>query len=177
MGTWDSAAWRTLEADLVTYLPRLALAVLVLLGCWAVGSGARRVINRLARAHALESGLILFLGQSAKITLLLLGLVTALGTLGVNVTALVTGLGLTGFALGFAMKDMLSNALSGFLVLFYKPFGNGDRIEVTSLQGTVVEVNFRYTVLDAEGKWIYIPNANLFSNPVLVTKRKTLELG
>ena len=72
------------------------------------------------------------------------------------------------------MRDMLSNALSGFLILFYKPFKHGDRIEVTALAGTVNDINFRYTVLDTEGKRIYVPNSNLFTNPVLVTKRKSI---
>ncbi len=169
--------WQTLEADLLHFLARLALALLAFFVFWAIGSGAQRVINRVARARGIETGLIYFLSQSAKITLLLVGAVSALGTLGVNVTAIVTGLGLTGFAVGFAMRDMLSNALSGFLILFYKPFRHGDQIEVTALAGTVVEINFRYTVLDAEGKWIYVPNANLFTNPVLVMKRKKIDLG
>jgi small conductance mechanosensitive channel len=165
------AAWQTMVNEVVVYLPRLGLALLVLLGCWLLGSGSERFVNRLISLHGIDTGLIYYLSRTARITLIFVGAVTALGTLGVNVTALVAGLGLTGFALGFAMKDLLSNALSGFLILFYKPFHFGDEIEVTSLKGHVREVNFRYTVLDAEGKWIYIPNGNLFTNPVQVTKR------
>lgn len=59
---------------------------------------------------------------------MLLGLVTALGTAGVNVSALVTSLGLVGFALGFALKDALSNIISGILLLLYRPFSVGDVI-------------------------------------------------
>jgi small-conductance mechanosensitive channel len=42
---------------------------------------------------------------------------------------------------------------------------------VSALEGTVSEVNLRYTVLDAEDQTIFIPNANLFTNPVLVKKK------
>lgn len=173
----DNIAWHTFVAELVQFLPRLAIAVAVILAFWALGSGTHRFVDRLAHLRNIDSGLIFYMSRAAKITLLLFGAVTALGTLGVNVTALVTGLGLTGFALGYALRDVLSNVLSGFIILYYKPFIYGDKIEVTSLSGTVIEINFRYTVLDAEGKWIYIPNQNLFTNPVLVDKRRRVELG
>jgi small conductance mechanosensitive channel len=89
--------------------------------------------------------------------------------MGIDVTALVTGLGLTGFAVGFALKDIISNALSGMLVILYKPFKNGDHISVTALEGTVADVNLRYTVLNAEGKRIFVPNSSLMTNPIIVT--------
>ena len=47
---------------------------------------------------------------------MIFGFVTALGSVGVDVSALVAGLGLTGFALGFALKDTISNLLSGVLI-------------------------------------------------------------
>ena len=46
-----------------------------------------------------------------------------LGILGVDIAALVAGLGLTGFALGFTLKDALSNLLAGILILFYQTPG------------------------------------------------------
>ena len=51
-----------------------------------------------------------------------LGVITALGTIGVDVTGLVAGFGLTGFAVGFAMKDALANLLAGVMILLYRPF-------------------------------------------------------
>jgi small conductance mechanosensitive channel len=98
--------------------------------------------------------------------------VTALGTLGINVSALVAGLGLTGFALGFAFKDALSNLLAGILILIYRPFMRGERISVTGLEGEVAELNFRYTVLRTPEKRILIPNSTLFTNAVTVMEKK-----
>jgi small-conductance mechanosensitive channel len=77
---------------------------------------------------------------------------------------------LTGFAVGFALKDVISNALSGILIIVYEPFHRSDHIAVTGLEGTVTEINLRYTVLDAQGNRVFIPNANLFTNPVVVHK-------
>ena len=72
----------------------------------------------------------LVLAGIVKNIMLIVGLITALGTLGVNISAIVAGLGLTGFAFGFAFKDMLSNFISGILIFIYEPFKLGDTIEV-----------------------------------------------
>ena len=109
------------------------------------------------------------LRKTSRVGLLLLGLVSALGTLGVNVSALVAGLGLTGFALGFALKDALSNLLAGALLLIYRPIRSGERISVAGFTGTVVRIDLRYTVLQHEGERILIPNAVLFTNPITVS--------
>jgi small conductance mechanosensitive channel len=166
---WDSAGWQHVWSSVVLFLPRLATGVVVVLIFWIAGSAAQRFAQRVAGRHHLDHDLTLLLGQGAKICLLFFGAITALGTLGIDVTALVTGLGLTGFAVGFALRDIISNALSGMLVILYKPFKNGDRISVTALEGTVADVNLRYTVLYAEGKRIFVPNSSLMTNPITVT--------
>jgi hypothetical protein len=99
------------------------------------------------------------------------GTITALGTIGIDIWAMVAGLGLVGFALGFALKDLLSNFLAGFLILLYNPFVRGDVIAVSGNEGQVVEINMRYTVLQNNEKRILIPNSTLFQNNVIVFKR------
>ena len=100
----------------------------------------------------------------------LLGALTALGVLGVNITALVAGLGLTGFAVGFALKDIISNLLAGMLIILYSPFRIGDTIKVGAFEGRVIEVNLRYTVVEREGEKILIPNSTMFTNIITVRK-------
>ena len=75
----------------------------------------------------------MLLARAAKIALITLGAVTALGNLGVDVSAIVVGLGLTGFALGFALRDTISNLLAGVLILLYSPFEIGNRINYIEL--------------------------------------------
>ena len=90
-----------------------------------------------------------------------------------NVSALVAGLGLTGFAVGFALKDVISNALAGILIIIYKPFRHGDSVKVSSFEGEVVEIDLRYTKLIAVGQEVFVPNSMLFSNAVTVTSRSS----
>jgi small-conductance mechanosensitive channel len=114
--------------------------------------------------------------QISEVGLQMFGIVTALGTLGINVGAMIAGLGLVGFALGFALKDLLSNFLAGFLILIYNPFVRGDQIRVTEHEGVVIEINLRYTVLQGDHKRILIPNATLFSNAVIVHRQRPDQL-
>jgi small-conductance mechanosensitive channel len=164
-----STVWHNVWTSIMLFLLRLLIGLFVALVVWIAANAADRWARRLAAARRVDPGLTLLFGQLAKVCLLIFGGITALGTIGVDVSALVAGLGLTGFALGFALRDIIANALSGFFVIFYKPFKNGDRILVTALEGTVTDVNLRYTVLHAEGKKIFVPNASLMTNPITVT--------
>ena len=102
--------------------------------------------------------------------MLIIGFITALGTLGVNISAIVAGLGLTGFAFGFAFKDMLSNFISGILIFIYEPFKLGDNIEVEGKSGEVIDINLRYVTIESEDKKVLIPNSISVSKVIAVIK-------
>jgi len=150
---------------------RAVVAVLLLVGFWLAGLMVQRLMARLERAEHARQDIVALLGQVAKGTLVVLGVVTALGTVGVNVTALVAGLGLTGFAVGFAFRDVLSNLLAGLLLLVYRPFARHDLISVTGYEGTVAGVDLRYTTLQRDDGKVLIPNSILFTNPIQLRSR------
>jgi small conductance mechanosensitive channel len=147
-----------------------ATALAVFFSFWLLSRLVYALIARFVHHDTANADLIRLLARTARVALQVFGAVTALGTAGVDVRALVAGLGLTGFALGFAFRDVLSNVLAGVLILMYRPFHRGERIAVSGLEGTVVEIDLRYTILENEGKTILIPNANLFTSPVVVTR-------
>lgn len=151
---------------ILAYIPRLCLALSVFVGLWLAGIALARVALRVAgteadtdRRQAVE-----LIARALKLTLVVIGAVSAAGTLGVNVSALVAGLGLTGFAL----KDALSNLLSGALIMLYRPFRRHTRIQVAGLDGRAIEIDLRYTTLDGDGRRILIPNSPLFTNTIVV---------
>ena len=150
---------------------RTMTALAIFFVFWLIALLAEILINRAFRSRSLLShDLLALIATTSKMALLTFGCITALGTAGINVSALVAGLGLTGFALGFAFRDVLSNVLAGFLILLYRPFVRGDWINVTGLEGTVLQIDLRYTTLDSADKKILIPNANLFTNPIVIGK-------
>ena len=157
--------------DLITqialFIPRAVIGLLIFFSFWLAGVIIKTIIRRIDKIAALSRKEVFnLMGQSAKGILIILGAVIALGKMGINITALVAGLGLTGFALGFALRDGLSNVLAGALILIYHPFQLNDRISVAGLEGIVIVIDLRYTTLQAEGKKFLIPNSTLFTNPI-----------
>lgn len=165
---------QTVYTMVIEFLPRLGAALAIFLAFWFAARLLRGGVQRFGRTRRLSPDVVNLMIQITEAGLMIFGVVTALGTLGINVGAMIAGLGLVGFALGFALKDLLSNFLSGFLILIYTPFIRGDWISTGGNEGSVVEINMRYTVLEHEGKRILIPNSKLFMDPVIVT-RKTAE--
>jgi len=150
------------------WLPQLVSVVGILIFFYILSRFARHSIRNISKRLKLDTHLSSFLARVSSVILLILGVTTALGTLGVNISALVAGLGLTGFALGFALKDTISNMLSGVLILLYRPFLIGNIIKVAGYQGEVVSIDLRYTELDYEGDKILIPNSKLFTDPITI---------
>lgn len=164
---WPSTADLLYNARMLS--TRTVTALGVFAGFYVASKILSVIISRLVHDDGENSDLLLLLARTAKIAIQIFGAVTALGTAGIDVSALVAGLGLTGFALGFAFRDVLSNVLAGVLILMYRPFRKGDRIAVSGLEGTVSAIDLRYTILAGEDTRILIPNSNLFTNPIVVT--------
>jgi small-conductance mechanosensitive channel len=167
---------KAIFTGLVEFLPRMGAAILVFLSFLLLSRFLRAGVQRFGRTRRLSQDVVSMLVQIGEVGLQMFGIVTALGTLGINVGAMIAGLGLVGFALGFALKDLLSNFLAGFLILIYNPFVRGDQIKVGEHEGDVIEINLRYTVLQGDDKRILIPNATLFSNAVIVQRRRPDQL-
>jgi len=160
-------------AQAIVWVPTVAVAFSVLLLFLVLSRAAHFGVLRIVERTRAHGPLGQLLASIARVGLLILGLVTALGTLGVNILGIVAGLGLTGFALGFALKDSIANLLAGVLILLYRPFEVGDRIDVGGLTGRVAHVDLRYTELDAESERVLVPNAKLLTDPIRVSKPAT----
>ncbi len=162
-----------LRTDLALFAPRAAAALFLLAAFWVAGRAANALLRRFGEARGLDPDLTALLGRAGRLTLVAFGAVTALGTLRLDVTALVAGLGLTGFALGFALRDIISNTLAGVLILLYRPFQRGDRISVAGSEGVVSEIDLRYTTLVVdEDTRVLVPNSTLFTNSIRVERRR-----
>ena len=121
--------------------------------------------------------IIHLLCTSVKNTIIIFGCVSALAAFGINIQSLVAGLGLTGFALGFAFKDALSNIISGVFILLYRPFKIGDYVKLAVRktlvdEGVVVGIDLRYTKLETENEIALVPNAAFFVNSIVIYKNK-----
>lgn len=165
--------FKLLSFQVVAFLPRLVSSIVIFAVFWGLAILAKTFIIRVAgRTNAGRQYVFELAGQIARFSLIIFGLITALGTLGINVSALVAGLGLTGFALGFALKDSISNILGGVLILLYHPYKEKDYVNVAGYEGIVESIDLRYTILRGDNKKILIPNSTALTKIVTVMKQE-----
>lgn len=110
-----------------------------------VASGVNCVLVIVFKRRIADKTLENLIRQLSYYSLILLGVLIAADALGFSPGALVTGLGLTGLVLGFALKDILSNFVSGLLILALRPFEIGDQIVVGPTEGSVERIELRAT--------------------------------
>jgi small-conductance mechanosensitive channel len=148
--------------------PVVMASIVIFILFWISGIFTQLLITRLANKRGLNPELLKLIGRTTIIGLIIFGLVMALGTIGINVSALVAGLGLTGFALGFALKDVVSNLIAGSMILLHKPFKVHDIICEAGHEGKVIDIDLRYTTIEADGKKVLIQKSTLFTKEISI---------
>ncbi|MBJ6108433.1 mechanosensitive ion channel family protein [Hymenobacter sp. BT523] len=103
-----------------------------------------------------------------KVLVIIIGLMVVLGEVfGVNVTALIGGLGIGGLAVAFAAKESLENLIASFTIFLDQPFGVGDLVTAGDVSGTVEKIGFRSTRLrTAEKSYVTVPNKSMIDKPL-----------
>ena len=108
-----------------------------------------------------------FLANILKIVVIAFGIVMIISELGYNVNGLLTGLGVGGLAVSLAAQDAVGNLISGFIIIFDKPFKVGDLIESATVKGFVEEVTMRSTkIRTLDDSVITVPNSTLTKEAV-----------
>lgn len=160
-----------LANKIIQFLPFLIVAIIIFLCFWIISIIAGRLINGVSgRSTRVDPIVRKLASDTTRITILVVGIITALGTINIDVSALVAGLGLASLGLGLALRDIIGNAVSCMMILMYQPFRLNDTIRISEHEGRVIDVDLRYTTLQVEDKTILIPNQNVFSQVVIVNR-------
>lgn len=141
---------------------------------WFIGNFLSRLIRKNIVLQNHHQGVVIGLARTIKYICVFLGVIVFLKELGVDLHGAVTGLGLTGVAFSFALKDTFSNVVAGAFILLYRPFHLGDNIIISSdkliAEGTVQTIDFRYTTLKTEKGLMLVPNSVLYLNSITLKK-------
>ncbi|MDF1654714.1 MAG: mechanosensitive ion channel [Coxiellaceae bacterium] len=154
----------------VAVLPKIAIAIVLFILFFIAAKIVKWFLLKSFKRFNRHAAVRKLLANTVQTGIMLIGLITALGTAGINVSALVASLGLMSFAIGFAFKDLLTNTLAGVLVLVYRPFKVGDTISGLNFAGTVQNINLRYVQLNNGKQDVLIPNATILTTVVNVEK-------
>ena len=110
------------------------------------------------RAQTLSSAVT----RTADVGLATIALLLVLPELGINIGALLVGVGIAGIAIGFGAQTLVHDTLNGLFILIENQFGIGDVVSVGGVTGRVEEVNLRRTVLrDFDGTVHSVPNSEI----------------
>jgi small-conductance mechanosensitive channel len=134
-----------------------------------IAHGLARVIGaRLQRVAALSPSVQVLTANLIRIALISVALLIGLNTVGIDLTAFAVFSGAVGVGVGFGLQKIVSNFVSGIILLLERSIKPGDVIEVGSTFGSVTYLGARYaSVRGRDGKEYLIPNENLITNQVI----------
>jgi small conductance mechanosensitive channel len=158
--------------NLLLFLPHLTSSIIVSIPFILLWKANKSLFASLVKRSGDPSKnyAIIVLGQIINGVIATIGFLTILGTLGVDISALVAGLGLTSLAVGFGLKDVASNSLSGLLIILFKPFSLNSYLMINDIQGKVVNIDLRYTTIEDENALHLIPNGVLPAEKISILK-------
>jgi small-conductance mechanosensitive channel len=174
-----------LGARLLAHLPYLVLGLVVFLIFLVAARVIKRILITAGRRTRLDLTLADLLGRLASAFTVVLGLFVAAVVIfpTFNPGDLITGLGITSVAIGFAFKDVLQNFFAGILILWRRPFIVGDEIKLEEYEGTVEEITTRSTRIKTyDGERAVLPNGDVYTSAILVrsayrSRRVLLRVG
>lgn len=159
---------RQLGQATIGNLPSLLGALVVVCLTWGVARAMRYAAFTWAQQTESDRSTEILIGRLGYGGVWVLGSVIALGVLGLNFGALLGALGLTSVAIGFSLKDVLSNYISGVILLAARPFGINDQVVIGEYEGTIAQIDLRATTMRTyDGRLVYIPNQKVFSASII----------
>ncbi len=172
MGKLFNDIWESLldnYNELVIFLPKLVIGVLIIISLWFIGNRSKRLIKNRLTNRIDDPLLASFLAQISKVFFVVLGLLLFLKTIGLGgaATSILATAGVSAFIIGFAFRDIGENFLAGIVLAFNRPFKVGDVIETVGIVGKVQGLSLREIhVKTFDGKDVYIPNGQILKNPL-----------
>ncbi|MGB0651710.1 MAG: mechanosensitive ion channel family protein [Thermoplasmatota archaeon] len=146
----------------------LDVALVLLVGWVVVRVVDRYLDGTLRRARKVDATLRAFLVRAARAAAWLIVIVVALGVWGIDAAALAGGLAVGGFVIGFAVKDVLGNLAAGVTLLLYRPFHEGETVEIAGIAGDIAELGLAMTTLKTgDGRVVTIPNGKVLGDRII----------
>jgi small-conductance mechanosensitive channel len=154
-------AWRSNISDVffVVYL------VLVYVAIYQLISGFSKWYKKDVAAKTetdLDDKFLDFLRALAIMLVTVIAFITLLGRFGIELSALVTTLGIGTLAVALAAQETLSDIIAGFMIMLDRPFSIGDRVAITDIDtwGDITEIGLRSTrILTRDNRMVTVPNS------------------
>src|SRR5262249_58361288 len=123
----------------------LGAIVILLIGLWLSGKADLLVVRMLSRAPHFDEMLKTFFGSLARYLVLTVTVLAVLSQFGIQTTSLVAVIGAAGLAVGLALQGTLSNLAAGIMLLIFRPFRVGHKVQIGGSVGVVKELSLFWT--------------------------------
>lgn len=144
------------------YSFQLIGAIIIFVIGYVIAGKISAFVLKLCQKQNLDITLSQFLSNTAKMLIVIMVTIIALGKLGISVTPFIAAIGAISLGAGLALQGLLANYAAGFNIILIRPFVVGDTITVQGVTGVVKEVLLAYTVLcDEDNVVITIPNKHI----------------
>lgn len=149
-------------------LPSLIIAALTLVLGFIIAKAAAKLVVKAMRKRGTDPSVYRFVETLVKVTILVIVVISALSSLGLNVSSFIAALASVGVAIGLGLQNSVSQFASGIMIILNKPFKKGDFVEIKGVSGSVNEINIMYTVLlTGDNKRVIMPNSDITSNHII----------
>ncbi|MFN1835640.1 mechanosensitive ion channel family protein [Balneola sp. MJW-20] len=147
----------------------LLIFVVFLVGFSVLAGMAKRILDRkILKRFIHDPGLRYTLARISQYIVVTLGVFISFQFLGIDLTGLTVILGFLSVGIGFGLQNVTSNFISGLIVLFERPISVGDRVMVNNIEGDVIEINIRSTMIrTVDNISIIVPNSEFVSKDVI----------
>jgi small conductance mechanosensitive channel len=121
----------------------------------------------LSRTPHFDATLKSFFGSLARYLILTVTVLAVLSQFGIHTTSLIAVLGAASLAVGLALQGTLSNLAAGVMLLIFRPFRIGHKVQIGGSVGTVNELSLFWTELVTDDKvQIIVPNGGVWGQPL-----------
>lgn len=150
--------------------------ITILIICWGamnfLSSNIIKSLNSGNSDEVINVTAVKFISNLIRIVVVALAVVMIISELGYNISGIITGLGVGGLAVSLAAQDAVKNLISGFIIVFDKPFKVGDFIQTKDITGTVLEVQMRSTkIRTLDDAVVTMPNSKLTDEAIVNISR------
>jgi len=154
--------------NIAAWLPRLLGALLLLIIFWIIARIVRAIARRITNNPDIDPNVRQLTLAIAFYGVWALGILAILSALGVDSSSIAATVGVSGFVLGFAFKDVLSHFFAGLMLLSSRQLTIGGQIVVNEFEGTVESIDLRAIKLRLfDGRVATIPNGDVFNSAVI----------
>ncbi|NOI30099.1 mechanosensitive ion channel family protein [Vibrio coralliilyticus] len=166
---WSDNFWSWVANNAPQHLFQLFVFILILLVTKMLAKLARKVVSKTVVSKNLKMSQLMqdfFIAMSGN-AVWIIGILIGLSQIGLNLTPVLTGFGIAGVIVGFALQDTLSNFAAGMMLLIYRPFDVGDFVFAGGVDGKVSHMSLVNTTIKTfDNQIIIVPNGKIWGDVI-----------